>query len=230
MIGSHASRTRGSAAAFAAISSPMPAGSPAVIATRGSAMAAAACAPAAAAAAARRVVARALAAAAAVLDAFGVRQLVAQAALEPSAQTRQLRRVQAQVLLLRHLDRHRLERVQEGRAAQRAAAGAVPADHLRFVADADLAHLDARAEFARELAHQLAEVDARVGGEVEDQLRAVEGVLDARQLHREAALADLHVRDPKRLAFAPLVPLARDDVLARREAHDLRHLLRRLPL
>src|SRR5689334_8249670 len=117
MIGSQAARTRRSAAAFAAISGPMPAGSPAVIATRGLAMAAAG--PATTGAAACRVVAAALTAAPTVLDARRVRQLVAQAALQAAAQPRQLRRVEAQSLLLGQLARDRLERVEERRASQR---------------------------------------------------------------------------------------------------------------
>ena len=43
-----------------------------------------------------------------------------------------------------------------------------------------------RPELGRQLAHQLAEVDAAVGREVEDQPRSVEHLLDARQLHRRA--------------------------------------------
>src|SRR4249919_1225703 len=89
---------------------------------------------AAARAAPGRVVAAALAAAAAVLHTLGVRQLVAQAALEPAAEPRQLRRVEAQVLLLGHLDRDRLERLEERRAAERAAAAAVAAVQLGLVA------------------------------------------------------------------------------------------------
>src|SRR5215218_3262725 len=84
--------------------------------------AAAARAAAAAGPASRRVVAAAFAAASAVLDALRIRQLVAETALQPAAQPGELRRVEAQVLLLRHLDRHRLERLQEGRAAERPAA------------------------------------------------------------------------------------------------------------
>src|SRR6185436_16921503 len=160
---------------------------------------------AAAGTAARRVVAAAFAAAAAVRDALGVGQLVAQAALQAPAQPRQLRRVEAQVLLLGHLDRDRLERLQEGRAAERTAAGAVAAVHLRLVADADLAHFDSRPELGRQLAHQLAEVDAAVGGEIENQLRAVERLLDPRQLHAEAALADLQERDAICLLLAMLM-------------------------
>ena len=73
----------------------------------------------------------------------------------------------------------------------------------------------------RQIAHQLAEVDAAFGRVIEDQPRAVEQLLDARQLHREAALADLQQADALRLLLALLVLQPRDDVLARRAAHDL---------
>ena len=83
----------------------------------------------------------------------------------------------------------------------------------------------------RELAHELAEVDAAVGGEVEDQLRAVERLLDPRELHAEPALADLQQRDAIRLLLAVLVLEARDDVVAGGEADDpLRRIGRRPPL
>src|SRR3954471_14644349 len=180
---------------------------------------------AAAGAAPRRIVTAALAAATAMHDPLGVRQLVAEAAFQPSAQPRQLRRIQAQVLLLGHLDRDWLEGLQERRAAQRAAAGPVAAVHLRFVAHADLPHLDPRAEFGRQLADQFAEIDAAVGGEVENQLRAIERLFDARELHAEAALANLQERDPVRFLLAKLVLHARDDVLARRDAHHPRRLV-----
>src|SRR4051812_43763676 len=110
------SRTEGSAAAFSEISGPMPAGSPTGIPTRGlGMMAARAAAPLRAAVAAPgRIRAAAVIGAAGVLHAFAVRQLVAQAALQPPALTGQLRRIQAQLLLLRHLDRDRLERAQPG--------------------------------------------------------------------------------------------------------------------
>src|SRR6059036_2106677 len=149
MTGSHVASTRGSAAASAATSGPIPAGSPAVIATRGFILVTAASATsssatsgaAAAGTTARRIVAAALAATAAVLNTLCVRQLVAETTLQSPAQPGELRGVEAQLLLLRHLDRHRLERLEEGRAAQRAAARAVAAVHLRLVAHADLPHL-----------------------------------------------------------------------------------------
>src|SRR5207244_2014146 len=81
-------------------------------------------------------------------------------------------------------------------------------------------HLDARAEFGGELAHQLAEVDAAVGGEIEHELRAVERLLDFRQLHAEPALAHLQRRQAKRLGLAMLMLEPRHDVVACREADD----------
>src|SRR5688572_21643231 len=99
---------------------------------------------AAARAAAGRIAAASFVATAATLHALGVRQLVPETALQAPTQPGEPRRVQAEILLLGHLDRHRLERVQPRRAAQRTAAGPVSAQHLRFVARADLPHLDAR--------------------------------------------------------------------------------------
>ena len=60
----------------------------------------------------------------------------------------------------------------------------------------------------------------RVGGEVEDQPRTVERLLDARQLHRQAALADLQRRDAEGFALALLMPRAGDDVVVRGQPDD----------
>ena len=58
-----------------------------------------------------------------------------------------------------------------------------PAHHARLVADADLAHVDAHVEMRRELAHELAEVDALLGLEVEHRVLAVEQVLHRNRVH-----------------------------------------------
>src|SRR4051812_38108688 len=157
--------------------------------------------------------------AAAVLDAIAVGQFIAEAAFQAAALPRELRGVQAELLLLGHLDRDRLERRQERRAAERPSARTVAAEHLGLVAHADLAHLDADVEVAGEVAHQLAEIDARLRGVIEDQPRAVERVLDARQLHRQSALADFQLRDALRLLLALLLLQALDDVLLRGAPH-----------
>ena len=89
--------------------------------------------------------------------------LVAQTAHESAAESRDLQGVEREVLLLGHADRHGLELAPEPHAAQLLAAVAQPADHPRLVAHADLAHVDARVEPAREVADQVAEVHALLG-------------------------------------------------------------------
>src|SRR5262249_6343296 len=81
-----------------------------------------------------------------------------------------------------------------------------------------------------ELAHELAEIDAAVGGEIENQLAAVERLLHARELHPQPALAHFQHRDAECFLFSVLVLHTRDDVLTRREADDaLRRIGRRTP-
>jgi hypothetical protein len=81
--------------------------------------------------------------------------------------------------LLRHLDRDRLEGLQERRAAERLLTRDVAADHLRFVAHADLAHLDPGAEFAAS-----SRTSSRNDAAAAVSKRAtVERLLDLRQLH-----------------------------------------------
>jgi hypothetical protein len=57
-----------------------------------------------------------------------------------------------------------------------------------------------RVELGGKLAHEFPEVDAALGREIENQPLAVERLLGLRQLHAEAALADLQRRDPVRVA------------------------------
>ena len=97
---------------------------------------------------------------------------------------------------------------------------AVSAEHLGFVAHADLAHLDAGVELRRQLADEVAEVDAAFRREVEDQPRAVERLLDARELHPSPRSRIFSSRDAGRLLLAVLVLQPRDDVLVRGEADD----------
>src|SRR5262245_63893186 len=183
----------------------------------------------AAVAAAGGIRAAAVIGAARVRDPFAVRELVPQAALQPTALARQLRRIEAQLLLLRHLDGDRLERPQPRGAAERTAARPVPAQPLGLVADADLPHPDAQAERRREIAHELPEVHTRFGRVIEDEARAVERVLDLRQLHRQPALADLQLSHAMGLDLPLLLSQLLDDVVARRTAQDdLRRVLGRL--
>ena len=63
-----------------------------------------------------------------------------------------------------------------------------PAGQFRLVPNPDLAHLDAGAKVVGEVLDQFAKVDPAIGGEVEDDLRAVEQVLGPHQLHRHFPL------------------------------------------
>src|SRR6185503_12881001 len=128
---------------------------------------AAAATAAAAAAATSWIVAAPLAAATAVHHTLGVGQLVAKTAFQAAAQSRQLGGIQAEILLLRHLDRNWLEGSEPRRTAQRTPARAVTADHLGFVSHANLPHLNPRAELRGELANQFSEINPGVGGEIE---------------------------------------------------------------
>ena len=70
-------------------------------------------------------------------------------------------------------------------AAAAAATPFVIRDQAGFVAGADLAHLDPRAIFRRELANQIAEVHSLFCGEVEHESLAAEEVFDGDEFHRE---------------------------------------------
>ena len=117
-------------------------------------------------------------------------ELVAQAAHEAAARAADLVGVERQVLLLGHADGDRLEAAAEARAAQLLAAVAEAAHEGRLLAHAHLAHVDAFVQLAGQVAHELAEVHALVGGEVAHDLLAAEEVLHAHGLHVEAALGD----------------------------------------
>ena len=71
-----------------------------------------------------------------------------------------------------------------------------------------------------ELAHELTEIDARLGREIAHEPGSVERLLDTRELHRQPVLADLHQDDAVRLLLAGLLLQARDDVVVRGEADD----------
>ena len=117
-------------------------------------------------------------------------ELVAQAAHETAARAGDLVGVERQVLLLCHADGHGLKAAAKARAAQLLAAVAKASHERGLLAHADLAHVDALAQLAGEVAHELAEVDALVGREVADALLAAEQVLDGDGLHVQATLGD----------------------------------------
>ena len=96
--------------------------------------------------------------------------LVFEAAHQTATGTRDLGRVEREILLLCHVDGNRLEVIQKGRAAQRAAADTQTTEHLSLVAHTDLAQLDAGAEDRGEILDEITEVDAAVGGEIKQHL------------------------------------------------------------
>ena len=112
---------------------------------------------------------------------------------------------------------HRSQLGQPRRRAVLATAAADAAEPLGLVANADLLELDARAEQRRELAHEVPEVDALLGREVDRELAPVPLPLGVRQLHDEVVrLHALHGASSRDLVLLPqlLVPL---HVFVRRE-------------
>src|SRR5690606_15495630 len=100
--------------------------------------------------------------------------LVGQTAHETAAAAGDLRRIQRQPLVLGQLEADRLDLAQPRRATQLAAAPAHAAEEGRLVPHTDLLQLDAGPERSRQVANQLAEVDATLGREVDRQLVPVE--------------------------------------------------------
>jgi hypothetical protein len=152
---------------------------------------------------------------------LGVRQLVPQAALQTATESRQARRIEIQILLFGHLDRNGLEAVQPRRTAERPSAGTVTPEHLGFIPGSDLPHFDACMEFRRKLPHELPEIDATFGSEIEDETRAIELLLGTRELHVQPALTNLQQRNPVRLLLPLLLLELGDDVFLCRPANDL---------
>ena len=120
---------------------------------------------------------------------------VFQTAHQPSAGAGNLRRVQGQILLLRHLDGDGDEIRHIRAAAERPSADADAAEHLCLIAHADLAQLDPGFEDGCEILDQTPEIDAAVGREIKQDLFAVKRVLRADQLHVEAVFTDLFLAD-----------------------------------
>ena len=79
-------------------------------------------------------------------------------------------------------DGYRRKFGEKGAATEFAAADAYSADHLGFIANADLAHFNTGVEVVGEVLDQFTEIDPPVGGEIENDLRAVEQVFGADQL------------------------------------------------
>ena len=125
--------------------------------------------------------------------------LVAKAAHEATAQARNLLRVQRQILVFRHANRHRIELAAQASAAQLLTAMPETADDASFVAHADLTHVDANVEFRSERAHEFAEIDALICLEIEDRLVAIEKEFDGHGMHIELVLLDHFLENRQRL-------------------------------
>ena len=129
--------------------------------------------------------------------------LVAEATQQAPAASRDLRRIEREVLVLGERQADRPELRQPARAAVLAAAAAHPVQPLRLVARADLAQLDARAKRAREIAHQGAKVHTLLGGEVHRELLPVPLPLGIGDLHGEGVPVHLlHHAAPDIVFFA----------------------------
>ncbi len=89
-------------------------------------------------------------------------------------------------------------------AANRFAAIAIVGQQLRLVAHANLAHLDARPVFARQILDQIAEIDALLGQEIKDEPIAAEKLLDIDQFHLQSAFMDEVAAAEERLGLASL--------------------------
>jgi len=87
------------------------------------------------------------------------------------------------------LDRDRVERLQEGRAAQGQAAGPDPSPHLGLVPRSHLPHLDADRVFHGQVGDQPAVVDPSLGSVINGDLSAIEGLLGADELHGQVLVA-----------------------------------------
>src|SRR5262249_32757408 len=103
-------------------------------------------------------------------------------------------------------------------------------EDLGHVARADLAHLDAGAELASQVADELAEVHALLGVEVDGRAARARREFHVDDLHGQPMLARLPLArdDGALLALAPLAPLAdlglgrrADDALIRTIAFEL---------
>ena len=73
------------------------------------------------------------------------------------------------------------------------------ADDARFVAHADLTHVDSNVEFRGERAHEFAEIDTLVCLEVENRFVAIKKELNSHGMHVELVLLDHFLENRKRL-------------------------------
>ena len=92
-----------------------------------------------------------------------------------------VRLVERRLLGFGHAHGHGRQVLHEALAAEHAPAVLHVGQESRLIAHADLPHLDAGAEFGGQFAHEVPEIDAPLGREVEHEPRAVVELLDARE-------------------------------------------------
>ena len=162
------------------------------------------------------------------------RVLVLQAAHQPPARPRDPQRVHRQVLVLGHPDRHRLEVLQEGGAAQVAPARPDPALQPRLVPRADLPQLHPGLQPPAQVADQRAEVNPVRRAEVDDEHVLESEVVHRGDLHRQLVLPDQPARGqpplgpPRAVLLVPGQVVLAGQARAHRQPADLiGHPLRR---
>src|SRR5258708_15543064 len=132
--------------------------------------------------------------------------LVDETALGAPCHAGGLRRVEREVLLLRHPDRDVRELVEPRRAAELATAGADAGEDLGLVARAKPADLDPRAELRRELDAERGKVDpGRLGRIEDDDVAAVALAVRTEDVDRQAEAARDPLRGLGRVGLATLV-------------------------
>src|SRR5262249_31631226 len=118
-----------------------------------------------------------------------------------------------------------MEALEPRRAAERAPAGPAAVEPLGLVADPDLAQLDAAVKPRRQVLHQLAKVDALLGGEEERDAVPREPDLHLGQIHLELAQLDALPAVLERLLFLLPVVVVLIEVFLGGLANDLaRHV------
>lgn len=100
---------------------------------------------------------------------------VRKAAHQPATETGNLGRIEAQILPLRHANRHRMESVHERRATEAPAAGPDPTTKARSITHTDGPHLDPSAKTSPEISLKRPVVDPFLGGEKDHRLTAGQG-------------------------------------------------------
>ena len=104
----------------------------------------------------------------------------------------------------------------------------IPPTSLASSRTPDLLHLDAGVELMGEVLDQFTEIDAAVGGEVEDDLRAVEEIFRTHQFHDHAAVRNAVAAETKSFLLQVFMVVFQQEVVGRGLAQDCLDILRQL--